>query len=481
MMSVWKHILPNNYITWDLERPAPALPNSYFWTWDHSTNWVLDDPGNQFDGCGNAYLKQPETFIEDYRRLTDFAAGLGVRGIVIWGFLRNAHLGVEGAKRVVDYAHKKGVRIYPGIGVTAYGGVYYEGDHKYNLSRYSRENPDKCSIAHPDFRNWFAESIKWLYDKTDIDGFNLENGDFLVDNSSLMKQFRKSQNWPDDDSDVFFNQAMSYIHALDSLPVAIKDTFASYATYTGFKRNEKAVQNEGMGPKPPEMINRISEDAICQWSLYSMLLRQPLKLTDYLENGTPDAVFDNPNWPRGLVPPSKRSVGFVHQGSQWFWKPQDQTWSGSRFQMVLSSIKEACLRSYLSGLEGVSIHGEVSWRNFNCALNYLAFSHFIHWPEDSMLDFGHKTLGQIFGSRQAGEDFIVALCHLESGSLTEEHRKLADPRAHGFPGSHWGNRGVYNAVDWQKCLLWVELSGRVNQALSAGRDRTEKMGNALEC
>ena len=30
---------------------APALPNSYFWTWDHSTNWVLDDPGLQNEGC----------------------------------------------------------------------------------------------------------------------------------------------------------------------------------------------------------------------------------------------------------------------------------------------------------------------------------------------------------------------------------------------------------------------------------------------
>jgi len=30
---------------WKFARPKPALPNSYFWTWDHSTNWMLDDPG----------------------------------------------------------------------------------------------------------------------------------------------------------------------------------------------------------------------------------------------------------------------------------------------------------------------------------------------------------------------------------------------------------------------------------------------------
>ena len=82
-------------MTWILERPQPALPSSYFWTWDHSTNWVLDDPGLVTFGCHNKYLKRAETFIEDYRRLSDLAAGLGVNGIVIWGFLRDSHGGIE--------------------------------------------------------------------------------------------------------------------------------------------------------------------------------------------------------------------------------------------------------------------------------------------------------------------------------------------------------------------------------------------------
>ena len=33
-------------------------------------------------GCYNAYLKSTETFVEDYRRLTDLAAGLGIRTFV---------------------------------------------------------------------------------------------------------------------------------------------------------------------------------------------------------------------------------------------------------------------------------------------------------------------------------------------------------------------------------------------------------------
>src|SRR5688572_26746039 len=100
---MWKHklqdpSLPNNYYQWKLERPASALPSSYFWTWDHSTNWVLDDPGIQNTGCYNKYYKQLGTFIEDYKRLTDMASGIGIKGIVIWGFLRDSHGGVESAK-----------------------------------------------------------------------------------------------------------------------------------------------------------------------------------------------------------------------------------------------------------------------------------------------------------------------------------------------------------------------------------------------
>lgn len=93
-----------NALIWRLERPKPALPSSYSWTWDHSTNWCLDDPGMQTGGCYNKYFKRPEPFLEDYRRLTDFAAGLGIKGITIAGFLRDSHGGVEYAKRVAAYA-----------------------------------------------------------------------------------------------------------------------------------------------------------------------------------------------------------------------------------------------------------------------------------------------------------------------------------------------------------------------------------------
>ena len=188
-----------NYFTWRLEKPSrPLLPSSYFWTWDHSCNWCLDDPGIQSSGCYNAYYKRPETFLDDYRRLTDLAHGLGIKGIVIWGFLRDAHGGVEYARRVAEYAASKGVAIMPGVGTTWYGGVYYEGTSKYSMTNFLAKHPDArmldakgsplgyggnsgACLAHPAYQEWLKESIDWLFREFNIGGVNLENGDFLVD------------------------------------------------------------------------------------------------------------------------------------------------------------------------------------------------------------------------------------------------------------------------------------------------------------
>ena len=88
----------------NLSRQKSMLPSSYFWTWDQSTNWVLDDPGIVNFGSWNKYLKKPETYVEDYKRLTDMALSLDIKGIVIWGFLRDSHGGIEYAKKVASYA-----------------------------------------------------------------------------------------------------------------------------------------------------------------------------------------------------------------------------------------------------------------------------------------------------------------------------------------------------------------------------------------
>ena len=451
---------------WNLDRPEPALPNSYFWTWDHSTNWVWDDPGVLNFGCDNRYLKRPETFIEDYRQLTDLAAGTGVKGILIWGFLRDSHGGIEASKRVADYAASRNIAIMPGIGTTWYGGIYYEGDHPYNIETFVEGNPDARMVfedgqsqgrgacpTHPRFLDWLQEGIRWLFDEFAIGGANLENGDFLVCHEPRCKAHAES--WDKDDPDFFRLQGLSYIPALECIEERLKENLVTWATYTGFVPGKAEEGHCGayMQCERPAMIDRLQPAGIGQWTLTGMVFPQPLPLTAYLEEGAPDAAFDNPRWPDGLTPPSARNVGFLHQGSQWSHVP--------RYEQIVSTIKEGCLRAYRSGLEGVSIHGEVSSRHIPWALNYLAFSHFIHWPEDTLRDFGRKTLGQVLGSEDEGEAFAEFFAHWDAGTLTDAQKEDLSQKARELRGQ------VAWAKELERWRFWDWLaamaSGRVEK------------------
>jgi len=447
---------------WQLERPSkPALPNSYFWTWDHSTNWMWDDPGMLNYGCNNSYLKQPDTYLEDYRRLTDMAAGLGVKGAIIWGFLRDSHGGVEYAKRVADYAASRGVAIMPGVGTTWYGGCYYEGDHKYNLETFVKRNPDACRRldngnvdphgmcpTHPEFVEWLQEGLEWLFKEFAIGGVNLENGDFVVCHCPRCKARREQ--WPADEPLFWFHQYLGYEPALQILRDRCKDKLITWATYKGFMpgRGTGEHQCNYMECTRPVMFYKLPTEALCQWTLTFMVHQEPLPLSTYLDDGAPAEALANDNWSAGLKPPSVRSVGFLHQGSQWYGR--------SRYNHVISEIKEGCLRAYRAGLEGVSIHGEVSSMHIPWALNYLAFSHFIHWPEDSLRDWGRKTLGQVLGSADEGEAFAELLAHCDAGTLTEARHKDLKSRTVGL------QRDVYKGIHLQRCRFWNWLHALAN-------------------
>ena len=122
-------------------RGSPGLAYRTFWTWDHSTNWELSQIGQQEIGVFNPYGKPPGGFLADYKRLVDFCSRNRIAAIVIYGFLRDTHGGIEAAQELCRYANERGVRIMPGIAIGAYGGVYWEGDHPYNLATWLKKNP----------------------------------------------------------------------------------------------------------------------------------------------------------------------------------------------------------------------------------------------------------------------------------------------------------------------------------------------------
>jgi len=431
-------------LIWHLQRPKPALPNSYFWTWDHSTNWMLDDPGLVDFGCSNAYLKSPETYVEDYRQLTDLSAGLGIKGILIWGFLRDEHGGVEYAKRVADYAASKGVAIMPGVGTNAYGGIYYRGNHKYNIPTFVAKYPEASRVTSqgvrlkggtcptsPIFVEWLNEGLHWLFREFNIGGINLENGDFIVCHCKRCKELHST--WKKGEPAFWMAQYHAYSTALKAIEDQLDDKFVTWATYKGFNpgfpKDPKTQRPGGyMACERPALADKLpkklAERSFAQWTLSNIIKYEPVSLIDYLDDGAPKVVFDNINWREGLKPPTVRNVGFIHHGSQW---------SGlSRHHLIISTIKESCLRAYREGLEGLSIVGEMSSMNVTNALNYLAFSHFIHWPEDSLRAFGRKTLGQVLKSEDEGEAFAELLAYSDSGQLSEKQQNEIAKRVKGM-------------------------------------------------
>ena len=434
----------------NLSRPKSMLPSSYFWTWDQSTNWVLDDPGIVNFGSWNKYLKKPETYVEDYRQLTDMALSLDIKGIVIWGFLRDSHGGIEYAKKVASYAKSKGVSIMPGVGTTHYGGVYHQGDNKYNINTFLNANPECGAVvskepgakralhavcpSNPLFKEWISEGVNWLFREFDIGGCNFENGDFF--SCYCDKCQAQKENWPKSDPNFFRYQAMCYQSALDTAKSIFEnnnDLLITWATYCGFIPEKLAVEKDKpesfvtkMGTSRPEMFNRLSYEGIAQWTLTRMVREKEISLMDFLDNGTPDTIYDNPSWLKGITPPSKRSTGFVHQGSQWDYSPWES--KSTRYSLILGRIKEACLRAYESGLEGVSIHGELTSRHIPAALNYLAFSHFTHWPYDTLRKFGEITLGEVFNNPCEGEDYVEILALWEAGKVDDQLKRKIKER-----------------------------------------------------
>lgn len=160
-----------------------------FWTWDIRMHWR---PG---------FSHTAESFETNYRALVDAAERYGVAGIVIWGFLRDRHGGVDSARRVVDYARERGVAILPGFGVDAYGGAYYEGDSEYSLDRYLRDRPEAVAVnaeGRPLTHRWppndpnetrvccpsyapaidyYLAAVEWLVETFGLRGLQIEQGD----------------------------------------------------------------------------------------------------------------------------------------------------------------------------------------------------------------------------------------------------------------------------------------------------------------
>ncbi len=186
--------------------PEPETSNPMkilLWCWDARMTWD-DQPDAILRAMAAAekpfpYPKKPEAYTIGFKRLVDYCAQIGVRGIVIWGFLRDSHGGVKAGQDLCKYASDKGVAILPGVGLCSYGGYFFEGDHPFNLGTYLRQHPERVSTAEEEGgkrqvtpvldpsleanRAWWREGLEWMLDTFAIGGVDFEMGDFVVNPS----------------------------------------------------------------------------------------------------------------------------------------------------------------------------------------------------------------------------------------------------------------------------------------------------------
>ena len=366
------------------------LHKRFLWTWDHSVNWSpasLAGLGRD-RGSSGAYPKSKTVFLDDYRRLIDFMQRHTLNGLVIWGFLRDAHGGVDTALELCKYANDRGVGVIPGVGATAYGGIYYEGSHPYNMLTWCAKHPDLAAKnpelretatcpSKPANREWVRDGITWLFETFPIAGVNIEMGDYGVCQCRECIRNRKQAAYRSAEGHFSLDDVSRFLAPLCQTLThdwPAKDII--YATYTDFGR-----------AFPATVLQTMPEQAIAQWNISGMITP---------EAGFPYNRFFSAGEPVNAAPAS-RNIGYIHHGSQWYLYTREDP--------VPKSIKRGIDIASQSGMEGALLHGEVAASSIPNRINYLVFSYFSAQPNASWQGFIDDALAGMFPNADLAHTF----------------------------------------------------------------------------
>ena len=424
---------------------SPALPYRILWTWDHSTNWFLEQTGVQETGALNYYLKPKEGFLEDYRRLVDFMSLNRIPAVTVYGFLRDNHGGVEAAQALCAYASERGVRIMPGVGINAYGGIYWEGGHRYNLTTWLRKNPHlravlgKPAAFHiPDVPElWFPdnqytdaacpsraenaafhqEAIRWLAETFDIGGINFETGDYGTCHCPECSARRS-----EDSTWSFRDMAMLYPRLFEAAAASGRDLWLVCEAYW-----DTILDLSALAP-----LASLPDTAIYQFCINRSYWP---RLKEQLTAGHVAAL------------PRSRNIFRTHMGSQW---------NSERYELVARRFSELACLAHATGMKGLTIFGEVSAFETVNEINYLAFARFGFDPTLAWDAFVRDDLGPLLGGT------AEAVTYLDLLAVPSGKRELQ--RASGTAAE------IARAATGDVCRRWVWLQNRLFRKLAMGRE-----------
>lgn len=393
------------------EPDEPPVTTRMFWTWDHSTEWVLNTAGSQTSGASNSYGRSPENFVEDFSRLLRWCGRHAVDAVVVWGLLRDSHGGVEAAKRLCDVAAETGVRLLPGVGLNAYGGVYYEGGLPHNnlqthletypelyglyangkkmIRSFGSAAPNPMHHACPsrkENQQFAVDSLGWLFETLPgLGGVQMETGDTGVCRCELCEERRHHPvsrfSWED--------MGLMYPMAVEAIRSVKPDAWIVCETYSHPEpsSNPDIALEFGRG-KPPwadTCLKQFPKDIFVQWACDNFL--PPLEKLVWTEAGRVSAG-------------DHRHVMRAHYGTYWY--------NRRRGELSVDWISQMFQRSMASGFEAISLFGEVSPFHTGAELNYLALANFgsVANPEAELDVFLRDVADPLLGGPGTSDDYL---------------------------------------------------------------------------
>ena len=443
---------------------VPGLTYRTFWTWDHSTNWAIDQIGVQEIGVFNPYSKPPEGFLADYQMVVDFCSVNRIAAVVVYGFLRDSHGGIEAAKALCHYARERGVRILPGIAIGAYGGVYWEGKHRYNLATWLKQNPEltaqferdvgfhlddlafPLSFPNSDYTQmacpsrpenvaWMTEAVEWLVSTFDIGGMNIESGDYGVCGCPLCQARRTSREDPRRRHTM--SESWSHSDMADNFPALLKASRARPDLWIYCELQwDNLLDTEAFAP-----LSRLPPGGIYQHTVnrsYWHSLRHKL---------TPRHIAQLPT-----------TVNVLRCQFACQWSGDRRT---ERYSFNGRVLAEMAAGAATAGMQGLTMWGEPSPFHVGAELSYLAFARFSYDPQLTWEMFESQELAPRLGGAEEASRYLAIMEELDQNPV------LAPGRLARF----WAEarEASFGQSDEQVVRRWLYLEDRIARRRYMGR------------
>lgn len=437
---------------------TPSLFYRIFFTFDHSTNWDVENSGQQEIGFANPYLKSKEAFLRDYKRVVDFMSLNRLNGLTIFGFLRDSHGGIETAQELCQYANERGVRIIAAVGINAYGAVYWEGEHEYNLSNWLEKNPhlkavtkrmeyfsltdfgpiyipkihylDAACPSKPENAQFNINAIQWLAETFEIGGINFETGDYgTCECKDCAERRAKNKQWSHED------MAALYPKLFSAAKKKRPDLWNICEAYWDNILNLDVL----------EPLKKVPQDAVFQYCTNRGYL-----VDKVFKQLTPEHVTKVP----GL-----QKILRTHMGSQW---------QNERYTLVADRYAKMMQVAYTNGMHGATIFAEPSDFSVVNEINYLAFARFGYNAKLTWDEFVENDLAPLLGGEKAARDYLDLLDparHQDNKSLREclaTARQVSDKIDNEDIETHrrwtWLQNNLYQKISMKQSVLETRLT-----------------------